>query len=135
MDKTHSLQLPRQTALSVHSPLIFLKASGRMRLSSAWGSRHFPCLISAEETYFPLSYFFAHTSNLFHRRQWLLHTPFLPDFMLPFYQKAPSYTIQNTATGVCENFYTLNQKKPLQPPALTLSGQNSACFLQKLGFG
>lgn len=116
MDKTHSLQLLQQTALLPPCPPMFLRQ--RKNQAFCLKQQTFPrsALTSGERL--PIVLLLPTPGNLFPRVWRLLHPPFLPDFMLSFYQETPSYTNQNTAAGGCENCWISRQERPLPPAAL-----------------
>lgn len=106
--------------------LIFLKVSGRRRISPAWGSRHFLCSISAEESYFPLSFFFfacnRHSSIVDNN----FYTPHSCLISCSHSIRKHPPTWFKTEQLVCVRIVKiLNQKRPLQPSALTPFGHRT----------
>lgn len=116
MDKTHSLQLLQQTALLPPCPPMFLRQ--RKNQAFCLKQQTFPCSGSTPGERLPIVLLLPTPGNLFPRVWRLLHPPFLPDFMLSFYQEMPSYTNQNSAAGGCENCWISGQERPLPPTAL-----------------
>lgn len=105
--------------------LIFLKVSGRMKISSAWGSRHFLCSISADESYFPLILFFffafnRHSSTVGNN----FYTPHSCLISCSHSIRKHPPTRFKTEQLVCVRIVKiLNQKRPLRPSAPTPFGR------------
>lgn len=94
-----------------------------MRISSAWGSRHFLCSISAEDSYFPLSFFFfahnRHSSTVGNS----FYTPHSCLISCSHSIRKHPPTQFKTQQLVCvRTVKILNQKRPLRPSAPTPFG-------------